>query len=230
MSLMWMPAATTRPPLRTAWSAAGTSGADRREDDRRVERLRRRLVRAAGPFRAELAREILRRAIAGPGEGIDALPLVAGDLRDDVGGGAEAVEAEPLGRRRPCGGRGGRSARRRAAVRLPHRRSARAGGSKNGASATRESGIAAVDVAAGEMRVVAEILRRRRGRSGNGRRSSRARARRRAHRREAGHARPERDRPRRRSRDRGRRGSGLAAIRRRRREGRSGRRRRRARG
>ena len=36
--------------------------ADRREDDRRVERLRRRLARAAGPDRAERAGEILRRA------------------------------------------------------------------------------------------------------------------------------------------------------------------------
>ena len=38
MSLMWMPPQTTRPPLRTAASAGGNERADRREEDRRVER------------------------------------------------------------------------------------------------------------------------------------------------------------------------------------------------
>ena len=33
----------------------------------------------------------------GAGEGEDALPLKAGDLRQDMGGGAETVDAEPLG-------------------------------------------------------------------------------------------------------------------------------------
>ena len=37
MSLMWMPAQTTVPPLRTAASATGTSSPAGREDDGRVE-------------------------------------------------------------------------------------------------------------------------------------------------------------------------------------------------
>ena len=36
-------------------------------------------------------------ASPGAGEGEDPPPLMAGDLADDVGRGAEAVEAEPLG-------------------------------------------------------------------------------------------------------------------------------------
>ena len=81
---MWMPAQTTRPPLRTARSAAGTSSPTRREDDRRVERLGRRLVRAAGPDGAERARERLRRHVARTGEGEDPPSLPARDLRDDM--------------------------------------------------------------------------------------------------------------------------------------------------
>ena len=61
MSLIWMPPHTTVPPLRVAASAAGTSAPTGREDQRRVELLGRALVRAAGPYRAEAAREILRR-------------------------------------------------------------------------------------------------------------------------------------------------------------------------
>ena len=46
-----------RRPCRPPASAAGTSAPDRREDDRRIERLGRPLVGAADPDRAELARE-----------------------------------------------------------------------------------------------------------------------------------------------------------------------------
>src|SRR5207244_7999947 len=68
--------------------------ADRREEERGVELLGRRLVGAAGPSGAEPSREILRRAVARPGEGVDLAALVAGDLRDDVRGRAEAVDAD----------------------------------------------------------------------------------------------------------------------------------------
>ena len=66
-----------------------------REDDRGVELLRP-LADGAGPRGAELARQRLRRLVAGPGEGEDAASFVAGELRDDVRRGAEAVEPEAL--------------------------------------------------------------------------------------------------------------------------------------
>src|SRR5713226_2429663 len=96
MSVMWIPAQTTAPPFATASSAAGTSGPGRREDDRRVEFLRRTLVGGAGPLGAELERQRLRRLVPRTREGEDAPALAARELRDDVRGGAEAVEAEPL--------------------------------------------------------------------------------------------------------------------------------------
>jgi hypothetical protein len=71
--------------------------ADGREDDRRVELLRRLLVRAAGPGGAEIAREPLALLVAGAGERKDLAALVGRDLRDYVGGGAEAVEAQAFG-------------------------------------------------------------------------------------------------------------------------------------
>ena len=70
--------------------------ADRREDDGGIERLGRHLVRAAGPHRAELARELLRLGVAGSREGVDLASLMARDLRHDMGRRAEAVDAEPL--------------------------------------------------------------------------------------------------------------------------------------
>src|SRR5439155_13857575 len=68
-----------------------------REDDRRVELLRRGLAGGPRPFAAQRERECPRRLVAGPDEAEQAAALVAGDLRDDVGCGAEAVEPEPLG-------------------------------------------------------------------------------------------------------------------------------------
>ena len=43
--------------------------ADRRKDQRGIERLGRQPVRASSPFRAERAGEILRREVSGAGEG-----------------------------------------------------------------------------------------------------------------------------------------------------------------
>ena len=79
---------------------------DRREDDRRVQLLRAAVVRAAGPHRAQLARELAALRLTGAREGVHLAALVSGDLGEDVGGGAEAVEA-------------------RAARASPHSRSAR---------------------------------------------------------------------------------------------------------
>ena len=97
MSLMWMPAQTTSPPLRTARSAAGTSVADGREDDRGVERLGRRSSEPPAQSRRARGAKSCACASPGAGEGEDPPALPAGDLRDDVRRGAEAVEAEPLG-------------------------------------------------------------------------------------------------------------------------------------
>ena len=49
MSLMWMPAHTTVPPLRDSTECERDERADRREDDRRVELLGKRLVRYRRP-------------------------------------------------------------------------------------------------------------------------------------------------------------------------------------
>jgi len=62
----------------------GHERANRREDDRCVERPRRRLRGRPGPDRAQAQRELLGRRVAGRGERIHLTRLVDGDLRDDV--------------------------------------------------------------------------------------------------------------------------------------------------
>ena len=94
MSDMWMPPQTTRPPFLTAFSAAGTSAPTGAKMIAASSGSRRHFVRAARPDRAERAREILRRRIALAGEGEHPPALPDRHLRQDVGGGAEAVEAE----------------------------------------------------------------------------------------------------------------------------------------
>src|ERR1700730_7049098 len=71
-----------------------------RENDGRVERLRRRLVRAAGPGRAKLAGKMLRRRVARARESIDLKTLPHRDLRQEMRGRSEAIDAEvfPLAR------------------------------------------------------------------------------------------------------------------------------------
>ena len=64
---------------------------DGREDDRRVQGLRRRFIGTASPFRAEPTREILRGHVARSCEREHFAALVARDLRNDVRGGSEAV-------------------------------------------------------------------------------------------------------------------------------------------
>ena len=71
--------------------------ADRCEQDHGVEFLRRRLIRSAGPDGAERAGEILRDDISRAREGIDLLPAMTADLRGDMRGGAEPIEAYAIG-------------------------------------------------------------------------------------------------------------------------------------
>ncbi len=91
---MWMPPQTTMPPLRTAAQRRRHQGADRREDDRGVERLGRRS--SEPPAQTAPRRRAKAWAAASPGRVKAKTPpaLVAGDLRHDVRRGAEAVEAE----------------------------------------------------------------------------------------------------------------------------------------
>jgi hypothetical protein len=96
MSLMWMPAQTTRPPLRIAFNASGDEVPDGRIDDRRVERLGWRLVGATRPRGAEAPRERLVRNVSRTSEGVHGPPLPLRDLRHDVSRGAEAVDAKVL--------------------------------------------------------------------------------------------------------------------------------------
>ena len=154
---MWMPALITRAPLALARSAAGISAPSGGEDDRAVELLRRRLLRGARPLGAEPAGEGLRLLVALAGEGEDAAALVDGDLAEDVGGGAEAVEADPLGladqAQRPVADQPGAEQRRRLRVRI-------AVGDRQAEALVGDGqlGVAAVDVVAGEAGVVAEVL------------------------------------------------------------------------
>ena len=91
---MWMPPQTTRPPLRTWRSASGTrapTGA------KMIAASSGSGGAVAGILRrgaAERQGEGLRFGVAGAGEGVDAAALPDRDLGEDVGGGAEAVEAE----------------------------------------------------------------------------------------------------------------------------------------
>ena len=87
-------AADDDPTFAHGFESCRHQGADGREDDGGVERLGRTLIRASGPRHAKRAGEILRRAIAGPREGVHLAPLRFRDLRHDMGRGAEAVDAE----------------------------------------------------------------------------------------------------------------------------------------
>ena len=68
----------------------------RREDDGGIKALRRKLIRIAGPERAQFARELLGLAVAGPREGVNLASLMPRHLRDDVSCGAESVNAQPF--------------------------------------------------------------------------------------------------------------------------------------
>lgn len=70
--------------------------AHRGEKQRRIQFVRRRLVAAAGPRRAETQRELLGSMIAGACQRIHGALLMARNLRDDMRRGAETVNADPL--------------------------------------------------------------------------------------------------------------------------------------
>ena len=90
-----MPGADDRAALGDRRERLGHELAGGSEDDRGVQLLRP-LADGAGPLGADLAGERLRRVVAGSREGEHTPPFVDRQLRDDVGGGAEPVEAEDL--------------------------------------------------------------------------------------------------------------------------------------
>ena len=94
MSLIWMPPQTTVPPFFVAARAAGTSAPTGAKISAASSGSGGAAVRVPGPFGAERAGELLRREVAGAGEGEHSRPLMAGDLGDDVRGGAKPVDAD----------------------------------------------------------------------------------------------------------------------------------------
>ena len=140
--------------------ARGHQRPDGGEEDRRIELFGRRFVRATNPCRTELARKVLGDRVARAGEGMDALALVDSDLRDDMCGGAEAIKADRLAGARHAVGAvtdeagAEQRGRFRVAVLLRQVEAVAPVGDDI-------VGIAAVDVTAGEMRRVAEILQAR---------------------------------------------------------------------
>ena len=104
---MWIPAHTTLPPLATRPRESGTSSPTGAKT-MAASSSSGGALGAARPLGAELAREALRRLVARPRECEDAPALLAGDLGDNVGGRAEAGEANTLGVTREAEGRGSR--------------------------------------------------------------------------------------------------------------------------
>jgi hypothetical protein len=94
-------AADDAPALRDRRQRRRDQSADRREDDRGVQRLRRRLARAARPFRVQRQREFLGGEVAVAGEGEDPSALPAAELRDNMRRRAEAVYADSFRERQP---------------------------------------------------------------------------------------------------------------------------------
>ena len=90
---MWIPPQTSVPPLRNARKRQRHQGADGCEDDCSVELRRRELIAVAGPVSAQLRCELLCVDVARSCERVNLLAMPACDLRDDVCGGSEAVDA-----------------------------------------------------------------------------------------------------------------------------------------
>ena len=149
------PGADDRAALRDRRERGRDELAGRGEDDRRVELLGRRA--RARPLRAERARERLRLVVALARDREDAAALRPRDLRDDVRGGAEAVQPEPLGvarePQRAVADQPRAEQRRRLEVAEPV-------GDREAEALVGDDplGVAAVDVVAGEARAVAEVL------------------------------------------------------------------------
>src|SRR3954462_9847420 len=107
MSLMWIPAQTTVAPLALARSATGTSSPTGAKTTAASigsgggsatapapSAPRPRGGTRPGPLGAQPAGDLLALAVPGAREGEHAATLVDRDLAEDVGGGAEAVEAD----------------------------------------------------------------------------------------------------------------------------------------
>src|ERR1700736_1022308 len=69
---------------------------DRCKDDGPIQRLRGRLIRAAGPDCPEPTRELLRDGVACSCEGEDFTLLIMCDLRHNMSGRTKPIETEPL--------------------------------------------------------------------------------------------------------------------------------------
>src|ERR687890_2765584 len=127
------------------------------EDYGRVELLGRGLARAPNPRGAQLAREILALLVAVPGEREDLSALMDRYLDDYVGGGTEAVEAEPSGVAR--GPQGAVADQARAQQRRGLEvRVALGEGEAEAVVGHGVGGVAAVHLVPGEPGVVAEVL------------------------------------------------------------------------
>ena len=129
----------------------------RREDDRGVQLLGRRVSGVTRPLRPHAAGEGLPVRVAGAGEGEYPPALGGGDLADDVRGRPEAVESEALGLsgqpQRPGPDQPGAQQRRGLGRRMVlGQREAEAGVGDG------ELGESAVDVATGEAGPRAEVL------------------------------------------------------------------------
>ena len=135
----------------------GHERAGGREDQRGVERLRSRPVRVARPLGAQRQRQLPRAGVARAREGEHAPAFMHRDLADDVRGRTEAVQPEPhavAGQpQRAVADQPAAQQRRRLEVRVP------VGQREDEALVgDRVLGVAAVDVAPGEARVLAQVL------------------------------------------------------------------------
>uniref|UniRef100_A0A0U1PBP6 Uncharacterized protein n=1 Tax=Mizugakiibacter sediminis TaxID=1475481 RepID=A0A0U1PBP6_9GAMM len=157
MSLMWMPAQTTVPPLAVAASAAGTSAPSGANRIAASSGSGGAASDAPRPHGAQFARERLRGGIAGARERIHLAALVARQLRDDVRGGAEAVQPEPARvageAQRAVADQAGAEQRRGFGVAV-----LRGQGEAVARVGERVLGVAAVELIAGEARLLAQVL------------------------------------------------------------------------
>src|SRR5439155_23209891 len=131
---------------------------DRREDQGGIEGLRRRDERVAGPFGPQASRKRLLLRVTRRGKGKHASTLVAGDLRDDVGRVAEAIETDALRiarePERPIADQAGTEQRCGMHIRITLRQP-----KTKTLVGDAKLGVAAVDVITGEASVHAQVLK-----------------------------------------------------------------------
>ena len=156
MSLMWMPAQTTTPPGASARSAAGTSSPTGAKTIAASSGSGSSPAPPAHSAPSPRANACFS-AVAGARDREHAPALGGGDLADDVGRAAEAVEPEPLGvaahPQRAVADQPRAEQRRRLEVRV-------AAGERQAVALVgdRELGVATVELIAGEARALAEVL------------------------------------------------------------------------